>query len=65
MPTGGGGGGGGRTSLRHRVPQGDGPFLDFLAYLLTPDPGQRPSAEEALRHPWLAYPYPPIEPMQD
>ncbi|KAI8472567.1 MAG: kinase-like domain-containing protein [Monoraphidium minutum] len=54
-----------RTSLRHRVPQGDGPFLDFLAYLLTPDPGMRPSAEEALQHPWLAFPYPPADPVQD
>jgi hypothetical protein len=26
-----------RTSLRHRVPADDG-FLDFLSYLLTPDP---------------------------
>jgi serine/threonine protein kinase len=54
-----------RTSLRHRVPQADEGFLDFLSYLLTPEPGARPSAEEALRHPWLRHPYPPIEPMQD
>jgi serine/threonine protein kinase len=54
-----------RTSLRHRVPSGDEGFLDFLSYLLTPDPAQRPSAEEALAHPWLRQPYPPIEPMQD
>jgi dual specificity tyrosine-phosphorylation-regulated kinase 2/3/4 len=45
------------TSLRRRVPQGDGGFLDFLAYLLTPDPRLRPTAEEALRHPWLRFPY--------
>lgn len=47
-----------RTSLRHRVPGADAPFLDFLAYLLTPDPARRPTAEEALRHPWLRAAYP-------
>ncbi|KAF8057645.1 FUM1 [Scenedesmus sp. PABB004] len=50
-----------RTSLRHRVPGGDEGFLDFLAYLLTPDPAARPSAADALAHPWLSHPYPPLE----
>lgn len=50
-----------RTSLRHRVPLGDEGFVDFLSYLLTPDPGERPTAEEALAHPWLRAPYPPAE----
>jgi dual specificity tyrosine-phosphorylation-regulated kinase 2/3/4 len=54
-----------RTSLRHRVPCADEGFLDFLSYLLTPDPEARPSAGEALGHPWLRQAYPPIEPMQD
>ena len=54
-----------RTSLRHRVPCADEGFLDFLACLLAPDPGQRPGAEEALCHPWLRHAYPPIEPIQD
>jgi serine/threonine protein kinase len=47
------------TSLRHRVPAADDGFLDFLSYLLTPDPSARPSATEALLHPWLSHPYPP------
>ncbi len=47
------------TSLRYRVPAADEGFLDFLSYLLTPDPSARPSATEALLHPWLAHPYPP------
>jgi serine/threonine protein kinase len=54
-----------RTSLRHRVPAADDGFLDFLSYLLTPDPTQRPSAEEALQHPWLRHPYPPAEQIPD
>ena len=28
-------------------------FLDFLTQLLQLDPQKRPTAEEALRHPWL------------
>lgn len=26
---------------------------DFVTWLLTPDPEKRPSAEQALQHPWL------------
>lgn len=40
-------------------------FLDFLASLLALDPAERPSAAQALRHPWLAAhggPHEPIEP---
>jgi serine/threonine protein kinase len=54
-----------RTSLRHRVPCGDEGFLDFLAYLLTVDPAARPTAEEALGHPWLTQAYPPADPITD
>jgi serine/threonine protein kinase len=43
------------------VPTADKAFLDFLSYLLTPDPSQRPSAQEALAHPWLAQAYAPAE----
>ncbi|KAH6720268.1 kinase-like domain-containing protein [Leptodontidium sp. MPI-SDFR-AT-0119] len=32
--------------------------IDFIEYLLTVDPDQRPSAEEALAHPWLQPPTP-------
>jgi serine/threonine protein kinase len=49
-----------RTSLRARVPEADAGCLDFLGSLLTIDPEQRPSAEQALHHPWLQHPYPPI-----
>ena len=30
-------------------------FVDFVGTLLTIDPGKRPSAEEALKHPWMEY----------
>ncbi|XP_061356030.1 uncharacterized protein LOC133300490 [Gastrolobium bilobum] len=49
-----------KTSLRHRLPMGDQGFIDFVAYLLEVNPKKRPSASEALRHPWLSYPYEPI-----
>lgn len=54
-----------QTSLRHRVPSADEGFLDFLSYLLTPDPTARPGATEALQHPWLSYPFPPVEQIPD
>ena len=46
-----------RTSLARRVPEGDEGLLSFLAALLQPDPTRRPTAEEALQHPWLLQPY--------
>ncbi|XVF09376.1 hypothetical protein REPUB_Repub07fG0087400 [Reevesia pubescens] len=49
-----------KTSLRHRLPMGDHGFIDFVAHLLEVNPKKRPSAEEALKHPWLSYPYEPI-----
>ncbi|KAI9087901.1 hypothetical protein K1719_030231 [Acacia pycnantha] len=49
-----------KTSLRHRLPVADQGFLDFVAYLLEVNPKKRPSATEALNHPWLSYPYEPI-----
>ncbi|KAF8111329.1 hypothetical protein N665_0076s0306 [Sinapis alba] len=49
-----------RTSLRHRIPMGDQGFTDFVAHLLEINPKKRPSASEALKHPWLSYPYEPI-----
>mmetsp|Transcript_26782 Transcript_26782/g.49194 ORF Transcript_26782/g.49194 Transcript_26782/m.49194 type:complete len:951 (-) Transcript_26782:531-3383(-) len=49
-----------RTSLRHRLPEADEGLLDFIAYLLNIDPRKRPSALEALEHPWLQMEYPPI-----
>lgn len=49
-----------KTSLRHRLPMGDQGFIDFVAHLLEINPRKRPSASEALKHPWLSYPYEPI-----
>ena len=49
-----------RTSLAARVPEADPGCLDFLASLLSVDPDRRPSAEQALQHPWLLHVYPPI-----
>eukprot|EP00440_Ansanella_granifera_P034424 gb/GFBE01037343.1/.p1 GENE.gb/GFBE01037343.1/~~gb/GFBE01037343.1/.p1 ORF type:complete len:304 (+),score=57.12 gb/GFBE01037343.1/:1-912(+) len=43
-----------RSSLRQRMRTDDEVFLDFLAYLLQVDPALRPSAAEALKHPWLS-----------
>ncbi|CAH9053018.1 unnamed protein product [Cuscuta europaea] len=49
-----------KTALRHRLPVGDQGFIDFLTHLLEINPEKRPSATEALKHPWLSYPYEPI-----
>lgn len=49
-----------KTSLRHRLPMGDQGFIEFVAHLLEINPKKRPAAAEALKHPWLSYPYEPI-----
>lgn len=49
-----------KSSLRHRLSMGDEGFLDFVSYLLEINPKKRPTASEALQHPWLSYPYEPI-----
>ncbi|KAK9075112.1 hypothetical protein SSX86_003431 [Deinandra increscens subsp. villosa] len=49
-----------KTSLRHRLPMGDQGFIEFVSHLLEVNPKKRPSATEALKHPWLSYPYEPI-----
>ncbi|CAM0875116.1 unnamed protein product [Alopecurus aequalis] len=49
-----------KTSLRHRLPMADQGFIEFVAYLLEVNPKKRPSALEALKHPWLSFPYEPI-----
>ncbi|KAH7432966.1 hypothetical protein KP509_07G048200 [Ceratopteris richardii] len=49
-----------RTSLSHRLPMGDEGFVEFVRYLLQSNPSKRPTASEALLHPWLSYPYEPI-----
>nr|CAD1826188.1 unnamed protein product [Ananas comosus var. bracteatus] len=49
-----------KTSLQHRLPSADQGFVEFVAHLLKIDPKKRPTASEALKHPWLSYPYEPI-----
>uniref|UniRef100_A0A1J3I0L7 Putative serine/threonine-protein kinase dyrk2 n=1 Tax=Noccaea caerulescens TaxID=107243 RepID=A0A1J3I0L7_NOCCA len=51
-----------KSSLRRRLPMGDQGFIEFVTHLLQVDPKKRPSASEALKHPWLTYPYEPISP---
>lgn len=43
-----------RTTLRHRLHAPDPTFVEFVSWLLTLDPQTRPTAAEALEHPWLA-----------
>ncbi|KAG2490825.1 hypothetical protein HYH03_010746 [Edaphochlamys debaryana] len=50
-----------RTSLRHRMPDADEGLLEFVAHLLTVDPRKRPTAAEALKHPWLQQEYPSLD----
>lgn len=45
------------TSLARRVPQADDGLLSLLKCLLQVDPSKRPSAAEALQHPWLQQQY--------
>ena len=42
-----------RTTLKARVKADDQMFLDFVQWLLELDIDRRPSAEEAMKHPWL------------
>ncbi|CAN6478879.1 unnamed protein product [Victoria cruziana] len=49
-----------KSSLRHRLPMGDQGFIDFVGHLLEVNPRKRPTASEALKHPWLSFPYEPI-----
>eukprot|EP01060_Flectonema_neradi_P007125 TRINITY_DN1494_c0_g1_i1.p1 TRINITY_DN1494_c0_g1~~TRINITY_DN1494_c0_g1_i1.p1 ORF type:complete len:634 (+),score=116.28 TRINITY_DN1494_c0_g1_i1:234-1904(+) len=52
-----------RTSLKKRMGEGTDPlFVDFVSQLLQVDPSKRPTALEALQHPWLQQDYGPIPP---
>ena len=71
-PNGGGGSGSGdhyellvpkKTSMRHRVPDAAPGLLDLIGYLLCVDPRKRPTAAEALMHPWLQQVYPSLDSM--
>ncbi|KAL9230200.1 hypothetical protein vseg_005585 [Gypsophila vaccaria] len=46
-----------RSSLDHHLPVSDTGFMDFLKYLLQINPRRRPTAKQALNHPWLSVPY--------
>eukprot|EP00195_Chlamydomonas_chlamydogama_P014734 CAMPEP_0202902904 /NCGR_PEP_ID=MMETSP1392-20130828/18762_1 /ASSEMBLY_ACC=CAM_ASM_000868 /TAXON_ID=225041 /ORGANISM="Chlamydomonas chlamydogama, Strain SAG 11-48b" /LENGTH=1064 /DNA_ID=CAMNT_0049589765 /DNA_START=132 /DNA_END=3326 /DNA_ORIENTATION=- len=52
-----------RTCMRHRVPEADEGLLDFIGYLLSIDPHKRPTAAEALSHPWLQNQYASLDSM--
>ncbi|KAJ0771960.1 putative dual-specificity kinase CMGC-DYRK-PRP4 family [Helianthus annuus] len=45
------------TSLEERVQVSDTLLLDFIGNLLEINPRRRPTAREALKHPWLSFPY--------
>ncbi|KAL6503757.1 hypothetical protein OROGR_025680 [Orobanche gracilis] len=45
------------TSLEHHLRISDFCFVDFIKCLLELNPKRRPTAREALQHPWLSYCY--------
>ncbi|GMH27158.1 hypothetical protein Nepgr_029001 [Nepenthes gracilis] len=45
------------SSLEHQLPVSDVEFIGFLKYLLQLNPRRRPTAKEALTHPWLSQLY--------
>lgn len=42
-----------KSTLKSRTKCEDAYFLDFVRWLLEIDPTKRPSAKEAMQHPWL------------
>ncbi|XP_010253744.1 PREDICTED: probable serine/threonine-protein kinase dyrk2 isoform X2 [Nelumbo nucifera] len=44
-------------SLEHCLRVSDVGFVEFIRYLLEINPERRPSAKDALQHPWLSYSY--------
>ncbi|CAM0882976.1 unnamed protein product [Alopecurus aequalis] len=46
-----------KSSLRRHLRCPDPQFVDFLSYLLEINPRKRPTASEALEHPWLSSEY--------
>lgn len=46
-----------QSSLEQHLPVSDAGFMDFLRYLLQINPLRRPTARQALKHPWLSLPY--------
>ncbi|XP_020551096.1 serine/threonine-protein kinase ppk15 isoform X2 [Sesamum indicum] len=45
------------TSLEHHLQISDSCFIDFLKHMLEINPNRRPTAREALQHPWLLHSY--------
>ncbi|TKY56869.1 Serine/threonine-protein kinase ppk15 [Spatholobus suberectus] len=45
------------SSLEHHLQVTDTMFIDFVRYLLSINPKRRPTARQALKHPWLSYVY--------
>ena len=43
--------------LEHRLQVTDDGFIDFVRNLLEINPKRRPTADEALEHPWLSHSY--------
>lgn len=46
-----------KSTLAHHLQVSDTKFLDFLSYLLQTNPRRRPTARQALQHPWLSFSY--------
>ncbi|KAL5995590.1 hypothetical protein ACLOJK_025654 [Asimina triloba] len=46
-----------KTSLEERLDGCDFEFIEFVRELLQINPDKRPTATEALEHPWLSHPY--------
>ena len=42
-----------KTTLKQRIGTDDDMFVDFVRWLLEVDPLKRPTAKEAMAHPWL------------
>ncbi|WJX64161.1 hypothetical protein P8452_48976 [Trifolium repens] len=45
------------SSLEQHLQITDIMFIDFVSYLLNVNPKRRPTARQALKHPWLSYDY--------
>lgn len=47
-----------KTTLKARLKTNDEVFIDFVSSLLNLDKDERPTATQALKHPWFKVPYP-------
>ncbi|PIA32265.1 hypothetical protein AQUCO_04500097v1 [Aquilegia coerulea] len=46
-----------KSSLENHLKVSDKGFIEFIKFLLEINPSRRPTASEALQHPWLSHPY--------